>query len=137
LGGRRFAPVQERRASVQEAHFVSIVDDDPSMRTALIRLIRSLGHEAQGFASAEEFLRSGAAETASCLITDIQMPGMSGIDLKHHLVARQCLLPVIMITARAEPGLEQQAIASGASCFLRKPFPTDRLIGCIESALKP
>jgi FixJ family two-component response regulator len=135
LGGRRFAPVHERRAGVQEVHFVSIVDDDPSMRMALVRLIRSLGHQARGFASAEEFLQSGAAETASCLITDIQMPGMSGIELQRQLSATQTGLPVIMITARPDQGLEDQARANGAFCFLRKPFEADALIGCLDRAL--
>lgn len=105
------------------------------MRAALVRLVRSLGHEARGFASAEEFLQSDAVDNSSCVISDIQMPGMSGIELKHALAAHQHAQPVIMITARADPGLEEQARASGAFCFLRKPFEADALIGCLERAL--
>ncbi len=72
----------------------------------------------------------------ACIITDLQMPGMSGLELKQHLVARQFAMPVIMITAHYEPGLEERALASGAVYFLRKPFDGDTLIGCIERALK-
>ena len=77
------------------------------------------------------------SQSFACIITDIQMPGMSGIELKQHLTASQCPVPVIMITARHDPGLEEKAIASGAACFLRKPFEADALIRCLESALKP
>jgi FixJ family two-component response regulator len=105
------------------------------MRAALVRLVRSLGHEARAFASAEEFLQSDAINSASCVISDIQMPGMSGIELKQTLTAQEHEQPVIMITARADPSLEEQARASGAFCFLRKPFEADDLIGCLEKAL--
>lgn len=114
---------------------ISIIDDDESMRTAVGGLIRSLGYEARSFASAEEFLGHGS-DGFACIITDIQMPGMSGIELKQHLDACRCRLPVIMITARTEPGLEEKALASGASCFLRKPFEAAALIGCLERVLK-
>jgi FixJ family two-component response regulator len=115
---------------------ISIIDDDESMRTALVGLIRSLGYDVRGFASAEEFLRHGRVQSFSCIITDIQMPGMSGIELQQHLTACQYSLPVIMITARHEAGLEERALASGAACFLRKPFEAQTLVSCLESVLK-
>jgi FixJ family two-component response regulator len=115
---------------------ISIIDDDESMRAAVAALVRSSGYQVRGFASAEEFLACGAIQGFACVITDIQMPGMSGIELKRHLAASQCSLPVIMITAREEPGLEESAIASGAVCFLRKPFEADALISCLERALR-
>jgi FixJ family two-component response regulator len=114
---------------------VSIIDDDESLRMALVGLVRSLGYDGQGFASAEEFLKSGSAKRFACVITDIQMPGMSGIDLKLHLAARKCPLPVIMITARPDPSLEEKALAAGAVGFLRKPFEANALIECLEKAL--
>jgi FixJ family two-component response regulator len=114
---------------------ISIVDDDASMRDALVGLLRSLGYDARGFASAEDFLASDEIERFSCAITDIQMPGMSGFELKRRLDERHADLPVIMITARSEPGLQEQAKFSGASCFLRKPFETEALIDCLEKAL--
>lgn len=114
---------------------ISVIDDDNSMRNAVVALVRSAGYEAHGFASAEEFLNSGAAANFACIITDIQMTGMSGIELMDHLAASQSSVPVIMITARHDPGLEGKALASGAACFLRKPFAADVLIRCLEDAL--
>jgi FixJ family two-component response regulator len=114
---------------------ISIVDDDASMRDALVGLLRSLGYDARGFASAEDFLASDELDRFSCAITDIQMPGMSGFELKRRLDECHRRLPVIMITARSEPGLREQAKFSGASCFLRKPFETETLIDCLEKAL--
>jgi len=114
---------------------ISIVDDDASMREALVGLVRSLGFDGRGFASAEDFLASGDLELFACAITDIQMPGMSGFDLKRELNIRHGALPVIMITARAEPGLEERALSSGATCFLRKPFEAETLLNCLENAL--
>lgn len=115
---------------------IAAIDDDDSIRSAVVTLVRSCGYEARGFASAEEFLAGGAAERFACIITDIQMPGMTGIELKLHLVASEQSTPVIMITARQEPGLEEKAHASGAVCFLRKPFEANVLIDCVESALR-
>jgi FixJ family two-component response regulator len=121
---------------VAPAPLISIIDDDDSLRRALVRLIRSLGYDVRGFGSAEEFAESGVAEKFACIITDIQMPGMSGIELKQLLSTRDCTVPVIMITARHEAGLEEKALAAGAACFLRKPFEADVLIACLERALK-
>ena len=115
---------------------ISIIDDDDSMRSAVIALVRSAGYDARGFASAEAFLGSGAVQSFACIITDVQMPGMCGIELKQHLTRSQCTVPVIMITARRDPGLEERAMASGAVCLLRKPFEADALFRCLESALK-
>lgn len=114
---------------------VCIIDDDESLRLALVGLVRSLGHEARGFGSAEEFLASGTITDCACVVTDIQMPGMSGIELKHHLTDRNNLLPVIMITGRPDPSLEEKARAAGARCFLRKPFEANALIACLDSAV--
>ncbi|WP_341909031.1 response regulator [Ferrovibrio terrae] len=114
---------------------ISIIDDDESLRLALVSLVRSLGYRASGFASAEDFLNSGDIDASSCLITDIQMPGLSGIELKHLLVERHSPLPVIMITGRADPALRDKALASGAICLLKKPFEAAALLDCIERAL--
>ena len=114
---------------------IAIIDDDESLRLALVGFVRSLGYRATGFASADEFLAAGAAGTSDCIVTDIQMPGLSGIDLKHHLTRAGCRVPVIMVTARTEPALHERALASGALCLLRKPFTDDALIGCLERAL--
>jgi FixJ family two-component response regulator len=123
--------------SVPAGPLIAIIDDDESLRRAVAALVRSAGYDVHGFASAEEFLGCGGIQSFACLITDIHMPGMSGIELKQHLAAGRCPLPVIMITARDDPGLEAKAIESGAACFLRKPFEADVLIRCLEGALKP
>ena len=117
-------------------HLISIVDDDDSMRDALVGLFRSLGYDARGFASAEEFLGCSELERFACTITDIQMPGMNGFELKRQLDQRLGKLPVIMITARTEAGLEEKAISIGAACFLRKPFETETLVNCLERVLR-
>lgn len=115
---------------------VSIVDDDASVRQALIGLVHALGWRTLAFDSAEAFLGDQAASASDCVVTDIQMPGLSGIELKDQLSARGCDAPVIMITARDEPALKAKAEASGAYCFLRKPFAGDAMIACLEGALK-
>jgi FixJ family two-component response regulator len=120
---------------VSAALQISVIDDDEPLRLALVGLLRSVGYVGHGFASAEVFLASDALQHAACVITDLQMPGMSGIDLKYELIARQCLVPVIMITARTDATLEAKARASGAMCFLKKPFDATELVACIERAL--
>jgi FixJ family two-component response regulator len=113
---------------------VAVIDDDDPFRTALAEMLGSFGHRVTDFASAEEFIAAHGEGAYDCIITDIHMPGMSGIDLKRLLTARDSKVPVIMITARAEPELEARAAASGAVCLLRKPFETDALIDCLERA---
>ena len=116
---------------------VAVIDDDESFRMALVELLYSLGYSAREFASAEEFIAGdGEDGEYDCVITDIHMPGMSGFDLRRLLADRGSTMPVIMITARAEQGLEAKAVASGAVCLLRKPFETAALIDCLERAKK-
>lgn len=114
---------------------IAIIDDDESLRRALMGLVRSLGHSVDGFESANAFLATGDPDRFGCIVTDIQMPGLSGIELKHRLTAQGCSAPVIMITARAEPSLQASALQSGAYCFLKKPFPAEDLVSCVEKAL--
>jgi FixJ family two-component response regulator len=114
---------------------IAIIDDDASMLNALVSLVRSFGYDADGFVSAEAFLGCGSLRGFACIVSDVQMPGMNGIELKQHLAARQCSTPVIIITARHDQGLEERALASGAACFLRKPVAADALIDCLERAL--
>ena len=116
---------------------IAIVEDDESLRESLVGLIRSLGYQASAHASADAFLAADLAGECDCVITDIQMPGTSGIELKHRLVEAGCAVPVIMVTARTEGALHERARASGAVCLLRKPFAAEALIQCLETALDP
>jgi FixJ family two-component response regulator len=120
---------------VSSEPLIAVIDDDEPFRTALVESLCSLGYRARGFASAEEFFAASGESSCDCVITDVHMPGMSGLDLQRLLVARDRRVPVIMITARGDPGLEARAVASGAVCLLRKPFGADALIGCLEKAL--
>lgn len=126
----------ERRPSdTQGVALISIIDDDDSLRAALMGLVRSLGYRASGFANAEDFLAADQADESAAIVTDIQIPGLSGIELKERLTSQGCAAPVIMITGRAEPGLRERAFASGALCVLKKPFAAEALIDCLERAL--
>jgi FixJ family two-component response regulator len=120
---------------VLRRRLVAVIDDDNSFRAALIVSLRSLGYRVRGFASAEKFVTANVEWSCDCIITDIHLPGMSGIELKQVLMEHDSRAPVIMITAHAEPELEARAAASGAICFLRKPFGEDALIACLEIAL--
>jgi FixJ family two-component response regulator len=115
---------------------ISIVDDDASVREATATLVRSLGYGTAVFASAEEFLRSGHVWESSCLITDLNMPGMSGADLQNRLIANGHDTPVIFMTAYSEDKVRDRVLDAGAYGFLRKPFDDESLIECLDRALK-
>jgi FixJ family two-component response regulator len=115
---------------------VSIVDDDEFFRTATKRLVKSLGYIAPTFASADEFLQSPHLHDTSCVISDIQMPGMSGIELQSVLIASGNNIPIIFATAFPDERIRAQAIEAGAIGFLKKPFEGSDLIRCIDNALK-
>jgi FixJ family two-component response regulator len=115
---------------------ISIVDDDDSLRGSLENLIRSAGFRAQGFSSAEAFLRSNKMQEATCLILDVRMPGMSGFDLQRQLAAVASHLPIIFISAHADDDPQAQALAAGAVAFLYKPFYEEELLNAINAALK-
>ena len=114
---------------------IAVIDDDEPFRAALVESLRSLGYGARAFASAEEFIAVEREVSCDCIITDVHMPGMSGFDLKKVLAARESVVPVILITARAEPNLEARAAASGAIGLLRKPFRATALLKCLQRAL--
>ena len=116
---------------------ISIVDDDDSVREALWGLVRSVGFAASTFASAEEFVNSDQLGNADCLILDVCMPGMSGIELQRQLVADHRPVPVIFITAHEDEGLRAQALRGGAEAVLIKPFSEEELLNAIHSALGP
>jgi FixJ family two-component response regulator len=115
---------------------ISIVDDDESVREATRGLVRSLGYSAAAFASAEEFLGSDRLLDTSCLITDVEMPGLSGIELQSRLAADGHRIPIIFITAYPEERVRARAEEAGAFGFFGKPFDEERFIGCLGRAVK-
>jgi FixJ family two-component response regulator len=114
---------------------ISIVDDDVSMGEAIGGLMKALGFNAEVFTSAEAFLESGRAVVTACVIADVQMPGMSGIDLEACLVREGYEIPFVFITAFPNERVRDQALQSGAVCFLAKPFSEAELVAGIRSAL--
>ena len=115
---------------------VAIVDDDDSIRSAVKDLLEAVGLPARGFASAEEFLKSGKQQETACLITDIRMPGMSGLELQAQLNAERCRIPIIFITAHGDEKMRLQARREGAVEFLAKPFDNEVLIDSVRAALE-
>jgi FixJ family two-component response regulator len=121
-------------ADQKQAKLVAIVDDDSSVRTALLGLMKAAGFPAQAFASAEEFLQSGEESRIGCLVADIRMPGMSGLELQARLKARSAGIAVIFITAHGDPDTRRRALSSGAVRFFQKPFDDEELLNCIRAA---
>ena len=115
---------------------VAIVDDDDLMRSAVQGLLKSVGWPAQAFASAEEFLQSGQHRQTACLIADIRMPGMSGLELQSRLNAEHCRIPTIFITAHGDAKMRLQALRAGAVEFLAKPFDDEALLQSVRAALE-
>jgi len=122
---------------VQEAPIISIVDDDESVRVATEGLVRSLGFVARIFDSAEAFLRSNDLHETGCLVVDVQMPQMSGLELQSALRAKGFQTPIIFVTAFPEERYKEQAFKDGAIGFLNKPFDSQALIELLTAALSP
>ena len=114
---------------------IAIVDDDESVRAALEGLMRAVGLPARAFRSAEEFLESGAQHGTRCLIADIRMPGMSGLDLQATLNAANCRIPTIFITAYGDDITRMKAMKAGALQFVLKPFDDEALVASARSAM--
>ena len=114
---------------------ISVIDDDASVRAATNNLLSSHGYIVRTFVSAEDFLQSAHPDDSSCVVADVQMPGMSGLDLLIHVRTRGNDVPFIIISAFPDESIRTRALKVGAVCFLAKPFAGPVLIGCIETAL--
>jgi FixJ family two-component response regulator len=114
---------------------ISIVDDDEALRKATKGLMRALGFRAEAFASAEDFLKFDRLHSTACLIADVQMPQMSGLELHRRLVASGVSIPTILITAYPDDSMRARALEAGVVCYLTKPFHKDHLLDCIHSAI--
>ena len=124
------------RSTMAHAELVSIVDDDPLAREGIKELVESLGYKALAFVSAHDFLRSGAVAVTSCLITDLQMPGLNGLELQDRLQTLGYRTPVILITAYPDEKHRCRAMRAGAIGFLSKPFEEQALLECLTIAMK-
>jgi FixJ family two-component response regulator len=133
--GKRLA-LTSGRPVLSALSVISVIDDDASVRAATNNLLSSHGYLVDTFASAEEFLQSARLNESSCVIADVQMAAMSGLDLLTHMRAEGYAAPFIFITAFPEESVRARAMKAGAICFLAKPFAGPALISCLETALK-
>lgn len=122
--------------TAQQQNLVVIVDDEEPVREAVSRLLRAAGLRVRAFASGEDLLISGLLNATGCVIADIRMPGMSGLDLLAELSARQCPIPTILITAHGDETLRMQAMRAGAVKFLAKPVDGETLLTSVQAALQ-
>jgi FixJ family two-component response regulator len=122
-------------ADLGSTRLISIVDDDEPVREAIDALVSSLRYLSVKFSSAEEFLNSDRLDDTSCLITDVRMPGMSGVDLQCRLIAQGRTIPIIFVTAFTDESTRARALTAGAVGFLTKPFSEESLIRCLNTAL--
>jgi FixJ family two-component response regulator len=114
---------------------MAIVDDDDAVRSSVDNLLRSLGFRVQGFASAEAFLQANHASETACLLLDVHLPGMNGLELQRHLMAAHWGIPIIFVTAYVDDDVRVRALARGAVAFLYKPYYEEDLLHAIEAAL--
>jgi len=127
---------RQGKAALSKLPLVAIIDDDASVRATTDSLVRSLGYTVNTFASAEEFLRSNRLDEISCVIADVQMHGMSGVELHAHLLTQGYRVPFIFFTAFPDERIRAQALRAGAICYLTKPFDAESLIQGLQAALK-
>jgi FixJ family two-component response regulator len=123
-------------ATEEERSMIVVVDDDDSIRSALQGLLKEAGYPAVAFASAEEYLQSGKQRETGCLIADIRMPGMSGLELQSRLNEDHHRIPIIFITAHGDEDMRLRALRHGAVEFLAKPFDEERLLDSVRAALE-
>ena len=121
--------------AASDAQVISIVDDDASLRRSFRNLLTSVGFRVEAFASAESFLESPHRERTACLVVDLRMPGMSGLELLRHLAAKGARVPTIVLTAHGDDAAREQSLQAGAVAFLGKPFHSETLIEAIRTAV--
>jgi FixJ family two-component response regulator len=121
---------------MSESCLIAVVDDDEAVREATESLIRSVGFKAVVFPSAEDFLRSSHLRDTACLIVDVRMPGISGLELQRQLAAANYSIPIVFITAHGDADTRARALRAGAVAFLDKPFKDEVLLGAVQAALQ-
>jgi len=121
--------------STSKVPLISVVDDDRSVVEAIVSLLESVGYAAAGFVSAQDFLNSPQLRRTACLILDLRMPGIGGLELQRRLAAENIHTPIIFITAHGDQELSAEVLATGVTALLRKPFSQESLLGALRSAL--
>lgn len=125
-----------RETVLQNSSLISMVDDDPSFRDSMRRLMKSLGYKVEVFPSAADFLASPRLLETACLITDVHMPAMTGVELHRHLLDSGRTIPTILVTAYPDEAVQARALSDGVVCYLPKPIDEHRLMRCLRSALE-
>jgi FixJ family two-component response regulator len=131
-----YSPGETPEVGLPDSALVAIVDDDASVREALRGLMKSVGYAVEAFSSAVEFLASPHLDDTSCVIADVQMPVMTGIELYRHLAGCARPIPTILITAYSDDNARARVLKDGVTCYLSKPFDETALLGCVRSALE-
>ena len=126
---------QRQRMGTRDTRVIAVVDDDESLRRSVGNFLRSAGFRVETFASAEDFLRSARREGTGCLVLDLQMTGMSGLDLLRHLAAANVRVPAVILTAHGDETMRQRCLGAGAVAFLDKPFHAEALLDAVQTAL--
>ena len=126
---------QRQRIGTRDTRVISVVDDDESLRRSVGNFLRSAGFRVETFASAEDFLSSARRENTGCLVLDVRMTGMSGLDLLRHLAAGNVRVPAVVLTAHGDEEMRRRCLRAGAVAFLDKPFHGDALLDAVQTAL--
>jgi len=126
---------QRQRIGTHDTRVISVVDDDESLRRSVGNFLRSVGFRVETFASAEDFLSSARRENTGCLVLDVRMTGMSGLDLLRHLAAGNVRVPAVVLTAHGDEEIRRRCLRAGAVAFLDKPFHGDALLDAVQTAL--
>ena len=140
-GAKSLAGMVEREGCLEAAMsnrtLISIVDDDQPFRESMRKLVMLLGYTVEAFSSAADFLASRLLPETACLIADVNMPGMTGVELHRHLVDAGCAIPTILVTAYPDEAVRDRALKDGVVCYLSKPLDDNHLERCLRSALQP
>jgi len=126
---------QRQRIGTRDTRVISVVDDDESLRRSVGNFLRSVGFRVETFASAEDFLSSARRENTGCLVLDVRMTGMSGLDLLRYLAAANVRIPAVVLTAHGDEEMRRRCLRAGAVAFLDKPFHGDALLDAVQTAL--
>ena len=134
--GAMGTPASAEKAAMPQHSLISIVEDDQPFRESMRKLVRALGYTVEAFPSAADFLSSPLLPETACLVTDVQMPGMTGVELHRHLIDAGYAIPTILVTAYPDDSVRNRVLKNGVVCYLSKPVDDEHLERCLRSALE-